>query len=299
MDKLTEFYDYLTYQKRVSKHTIKAYETDLSQFGVFISSKYGELEIEQVTYRHMRGWVLALLDEGVSERSVNRKVATLKTFYRFLKQKEYTADNPAQKLQSLKTGKKLPSFIKMEEMDSVLDSSRFESDFNGIRDRMVLELLYGTGIRQAELLSLKCVHVDLQQKVIKVTGKRNKQRLIPCNDTLCEIFSLYLNSRPIVDHDYLIVTKSGTPAYPMLIYRIVEKHLSYTNNVDKKSPHTLRHTFATHLLNEGAALNDIKELMGHANLAATQVYTQQSLERLKKVFIQAHPKSGENEVDKN
>lgn len=290
---IAQFLEYLTYEKRGSQHTTLAYQKDLEQFNDFCIQQQPDFLVEKASYQDIRAWIIHLLEKELAEKTVNRKLAAIKSFYHFLLKKEVISTNPATKLQALTTQKQPPVFVKQQDIAKVLDESLYESDFVGTRDRIVMELLYGTGIRVDELIKLKLTDIHIEEGYIKVTGKRNKQRIIPCNDTLKDFFSIYLSNR-IGTSDSFIVTVKGKPAYHSLIYRIVNKYLSYCN-VDKKSPHVLRHTFATHLLNEGAELNDIKELLGHSSLAATQIYTHNSLERIKKIFNQSHPKAGENE----
>ncbi|GAA4848268.1 tyrosine-type recombinase/integrase [Algivirga pacifica] len=289
------FLTYIQYEKRLSKHTIKSYENDLKQLSEFLENHLSGLLPEKASYQDLRGWVLNLLEQEYSTASVNRKVACVRAFYKYLlKQKEITED-PTAKLRNLKMPKRVPSFVKEEEMQvsSVVETTT--RTFAELRDQMVIELLYGTGIRLSELLDLKVTDYQVTQGTIKVTGKGMKQRIIPCNRILSEYFSIYLKERGDLEHSYLIVTDKLAPAYPMLIQRIVKKHLLQVSQVEKKSPHVLRHTFATHMLHRGADLNDIKELLGHANLSATQVYTHHSLDQLKKSYKKAHPKSIENE----
>ena len=291
---IDSFLNFLQYEKRTSEHTILAYQTDLLQFESYLNqdAKEGEYYgVGEASYQDIRAWLIYLIDTGISPRSVNRKIATLSTFYKFLLKKGLIENSPAEKLQALKAPKSLPAFVKENELEVLLNQTEFSADYVGQRDRVILELLYGTGIRLSELINLKLLDIDFGKKVISVLGKRNKQRVIPLNTTLLSLLESHFDTFPIAPIDYVIRTVKGKKAYPMLIYRIVNQYLSVGTSADKKSPHVLRHTFATHLLEHGAELNAIKDLLGHASLAATQVYTHNSLSRLKDIFDKAHPKS--------
>ena len=292
---IESFLKYLKYEKRCSKHTLASYLNDLQSFSSFLSEFDPDFLLDQVDHNLVRAWIVSLIDGGISPRSVNRKLSSLRSFYKFLVSREIVSKNPLQKLKVLKTNKPLPGFVNENEMVKMLEEADFGHDFEGWRDRLVLELFYGTGIRLSELLQLKPGDVNFYENQIKVTGKRNKQRVIPFTKSLKSIIENY-ESKKIETFGYneqlpLIVTNKGEACYPMLIYRIVRKYLDLFTTLDRRSPHILRHTFATHLLNKGADLNAIKDLLGHASLAATQVYTHNSLEKLKQVFDQAHPKA--------
>ncbi len=287
------FLKYLQYEKRCSPHTLTAYQTDLEQFAAYLKDfEYPQPEL--ATFPTIRSWIVSLVEAQISASSVNRKIAALRTFYKFLLQRNVISQNPMLKVRSLKESKKLPHFVDENQLNQLLDSAAFPEGFEGLRDRVVLELLYGTGIRLAELLSIEPQMISQYDKTIKITGKRNKQRVIPLHSGLLPLIQTYQLAKQDAfkgtSAPQLIVTEDGTAAYPMLIYRIVRKYLMQAKT-DKKSPHVLRHTFATHLLNKGADLNAIKDLLGHSSLAATQVYTHNSLEKLKKVYEQAHPKA--------
>lgn len=289
------FIRYLSYEKRYSHHTITSYHNDLKSFNDFISAFDPNLDLLTVDRNIVRAWIIHLVDHGISPRSVNRKISTLRSFYKFLKKRELITENPILHLNVLKTNKQLPGFVNEMDMLSVLQSANYSDDFVGVRDRLVLELLYGTGIRLSELIHLKHSDVNYFERQIRVLGKRNKERIIPFSKSLAEMLKDYQCKKNDLfesnEADNLIVTNKGDACYPMFIYRIVKKYLDQFTTLDKKSPHVLRHTFATHLLNKGADLNAVKELLGHANLAATQVYTHNSLDKLKAVFNQAHPKA--------
>jgi integrase/recombinase XerC len=289
------FLKYLQYEKRVSPNTISAYQNDLEQFTAFLSKNFPDDKIEAADYHLVRAWIIQLVEENIEASSVNRKIACLRTFYKFLLRQEVVSKDPTFKIRILKTRKKLPSFIKEADMVQVLDNQSFENTLEGWREKLILELFYGTGIRLSELLTLKERDVDLRSRTIKVLGKRNKERVIPFAINLVSIIEEYRNVRnrevKKEDHGLLLVTDKGEACYPMMIYRTVKDHLVKHSSAEKKSPHVLRHTYATHLLNKGAEINAVKDLLGHTSLAATQVYTHNSMEKLKKIFDQAHPKA--------
>lgn len=289
------FLRYLEYERRYSVHTVQSYQNDLQQFESFLTSIDSNLFPQAVTYQHIRAWIISLVEDGLQPTTVNRKVATLKSFYKFLLQRKELDNDPTQRLQPLKVSKRLPQFVKEDDLNAILDGVEFPEDFHGNRDKLILELLYGTGMRRAELIGLKDSDVNFSGHQIKVLGKRNKERIIPVHQGVIELVKKYQHHRNDVfgslQHEHLIVTDKGKVSYPALIYRTVEKYLGTVVSIDKKSPHVLRHSYATHLLNKGADLNAVKDLLGHSSLAATQVYTHNSLEKLKRVFDQAHPKA--------
>ncbi len=293
---LERFIQYIQYEKRYSPHTVSAYQSDLDQFYKFLN--YPEQTIthpSEITYQHIRNWMVHLMSDKTA-RSVNRKIATLRKYFKFLLREGLITNNPASKIQSPKSLKHLPVVVEDTKLNALLnDNSVFGDDFEGLRDKLVLETLFGTGIRLAELVTLKEKDIDIYEGTIKVLGKRNKERIIPINYELKKLLGEYLDLKKSENFSNnsltLIVTNKGAEAYPKFIYLIVKKYLSYISTQNKKSPHVLRHTFATSLLNSGADLNAIKELLGHANLSATQVYTHSSVERLKSIYKQAHPKA--------
>lgn len=288
------FLKYLQFEKRVSAHTLTAYESDLQQFTSFLHDNAPDLSPEQSDYGTIRMWVVQLVDSGLKATSVNRKIASLKTFFKFLLREEHISKNPMTKIRMLKAEKRLPTFVKEADMVSILDNKTFEDSFAGWRDRLILELFYGTGIRLSELVNLQENQVNLYNKSIKVLGKRNKERVIPFPDSLVTIIKGYQAARKreveMKRHGYLLVTHEGEPCYRGLVYRTVKAYLHGTA-LEKRSPHVLRHTYATHLLNKGAEINAVKDLLGHSSLAATQVYTHNSIEKIKKAYDQAHPKA--------
>ena len=289
------FIQHIKYEKRLSHHTVTAYESDIKQFSAYLLFQYELKEPEKADFQMIRSWIVALVDEKIENRSINRKIATLRTFYNFLLRHKSISADPMLKIKALKTDKNLPKYIEEKPMENLLDDIEFSDDFAGQRDKLVLELLYGTGMRLAELIGLKISDLNLYNNTLIVLGKRNKQRIIPVNQTLVEAIKKYLTLRTdIVDdtsNNFLILTDNGTQVYPMFVQRLTKKYLSLVTSLDQRSPHVLRHTFATHLLNRGADLNAIKDLLGHSSLAATQVYTHNSIEKLKKIFQQAHPKA--------
>ncbi len=291
---IDSFLNYLRFEKRFSPHTIVSYQNDLSQFESFLKDQY-EDQPASADYGMVRSWIVQLVEKKSDPLSVNRKIASLRSYYKFLMRQEVISKDPMVKIKVLKTKKKLPHFVKEADMVTVLDQQQFEDSHDGWRERLILELLYGTGMRLSELINLKENQVNLRDWTLKVLGKRNKERVIPFSESLVSIIKGYCIVRnkevEARDHGCLIVSDTGGKCYPMLVYRIVKKHLSKFASVEKGSPHVLRHTYATHLLNKGAEINAVKDLLGHSSLAATQVYTHNSMEKLKKVFDQAHPKA--------
>lgn len=290
------FINYLEFEKRASRHTVLAYKKDLEQFGEFYTLSFEKEDISTADHPEIRAWIIDLVDQGLSSTSVNRKIATLRSFYKFLMRSGEITKDPTYKLRALKTPKRLPEFVQEEAIDKILDELQFKPDFDGQRDKMVMEFLYLTGVRLSELLELRWKDIDLAGEGVKVLGKRKKERIIPITKGLKKNIVSYRKVfqetfSNLQDSDYFIVINNKEQAYPMKIYRIVKEHLDLFAQTTKRSPHLLRHTFATHLLNKGADLNAVKDLLGHANLAATQVYTHNSMEKLKAVFEQAHPKA--------
>ncbi len=285
------FLKYIAFEKRFSNHTVISYQKDLEQFSNYISVQFNTSALNDTTQLMVRSWVLSLMDSGLSPRSVNRKIASLRAYFKFALKREEIQKNPMEKVKLLKVQKDLPGFADEKQFAQVLDNAEFEDE----QDRIIIELLYGTGIRLAELLGLRYSSFNSHEQTIKVLGKRNKERVIPLAKPLVQIIENYIHEKNHGKEQnadpYLIVNKSGTKAYPMLVYRVVKNFLNGVQSSDKKSPHALRHSFATHLLNKGADLNAVKDLLGHSSLAATQVYTHNSLDKLKSTFDQAHPKA--------
>ena len=293
------FIQYLKFEKRYSAHTVAAYHSDLEQFHAFLEAAAGNttgIVPADITHHDIRSWVVHLMNQQLSPRSVNRKVATLRKYFKFLVQETLLTVNPAARVQTPKTAKQLPAVVEAGQLTKLLDSKDiFTGDFYGLRDKLVIELLFGTGMRLAELVGLKHTDYNPYEHTLKVSGKRNKQRIIPLNKELILTLEFYLNLKQSENLNNnslkLIVTNKGADAYPKLIYLIVHRYLTHISTQDKRSPHVLRHSFATSLLNNGADLNAIKDLLGHASLSATQIYTHNSVERLKSIYKQAHPKA--------
>lgn len=289
------FIRYLQYEKRYSGHTLLSYRNDLSQFFDFLKESGRETDVKGIDHAAVRGWIVTLVDGGLNPRSVNRKIYTLRSFFKFLRQNALVDVDPTLKIHALKTKKTLPRFVKEGEMEELFLHGDFSDDFKGWRERMIIELLYGTGIRRSELINLKDSDINCYNQTIKVYGKRNKERIIPFTRTLRSVIDIYRSRKKEKfsgnADGFFIVTDKEEKTNPIMIYRIVRKFLDQFTSLDKKSPHILRHTFATHLLNNGADLNAVKELLGHSSLAATQVYTHNSLQKLKKIYDQAHPKA--------
>ncbi len=293
---IDSFINYLEYEKRSSNHTVLAYRKDLEQAQEFVNSSFSIQNLSECTHPELRAWIIDLVEQGLSQTTVNRKLATLRSYFKFLMRSRLIQKDPTYKLRSLKTPKKLPEFIQETTIESVLEAEVYENSFEGFRDRMVMEFLYLTGVRLSELISLKWKELNLHEAQVKVLGKRQKERIIPITKSLERNIVSYKKVfeerfSKIEGNEYFIVTNSGEKSYAMMIYRIVRKYLDLFAQNTKRSPHLLRHTFATHLLNKGADLNAVKDLLGHANLAATQVYTHNTMEKLKAVFDQAHPKA--------
>lgn len=292
----SDFLQHIRYEKRLSHHTLTAYAKDLEQFSTFLATECKVVQPDLADFRHIRSWIVSLVESGMDKSSVNRKIATLRSFYGFLLRQKAIAVDPMTKIQALKASKRLPVYVEEKPMDMLLSDIDFPDTFEGNRDKLVLELLYGTGIRLNELTTLKTVDVNLYDRTITVLGKRNKHRVVPLTQPLFALIQHYMQLKERefsgqADQDVLVVSDKGVPAYPVLIQRIVKRYLTLVTTLEKKSPHVLRHSFATHLLNRGADLNAIKDLLGHSSLAATQVYTHTSLEQLKKTYDQAHPKA--------
>ncbi len=289
-----KFQKYLESEKRFSVHTVKAYLNDLGQFLDFVDGEYGQKKLSDINHRTIRSWLVSLVtDQNVGSNSVNRKLSTLKTYYRFLILAGEVKVNPTLKVIAPKLKKRLPEFVDQSSMNEFLRPEMFADDFLGVRDRLIIELLYQTGIRLSELLHISVTDLQIASGTIKVLGKRKKQRLVPVNQSLLKLGARYLTLRDelICESDSLFVTSKGKSAYPKMVYNVVNTYLSKVSTLNKKSPHILRHTFATHMLNNGADLNSIKEILGHANLSATQVYTHNSFEKLKSIYKQAHPRA--------
>lgn len=294
---IKSFIQYIRYERNYSSHTVFSYQNDLEQFKSYVIEQEGVFDPLAVESSWIRSWVVRLMGEGYSPLSVNRKLSSLKSFYKYLQKKNLAQDNPAKKVSGPKVNKLLPHFVKEVDMDALLDGQEFAEDFEGMRDRMIVEMFYSTGMRCSELVGLKNQDVDVRNQQLKVTGKRNKQRIIPFAPVLEEKIYTYINIRDqemgnsSLPEAHFFVRKNGKPLSNPLTYCIVKKYLSQIPGLAKRSPHVLRHSFATSMLNGGADLNAVKELLGHSSLSSTEIYTHTTFEELKKVYHQAHPRA--------
>ncbi|MFI2743838.1 tyrosine-type recombinase/integrase [Zhouia sp. PK063] len=292
---ITQFTDYLSLEKKYSLHTVNAYVKDVTSFSEFCKSTFSNEEIDEVSYHQIRNWIVALVEEGVSNRSINRKVASLKAYYKYLLKIKIIEFNPLAKHKALKTSKKIEVPFSEKEMESVLIAVDFEDTFEGWRDKLIIELFYATGMRRSELINIKLNDIDFSACQIKILGKRNKERIVPLLNSVLQNIQKYLVFRENVfgnqELGYLFLLSSGNKLYDTFVYRVINSYFSKASLKEKKSPHVLRHTFATHILNKGADLNSVKELLGHSSLASTQVYTHNSINELKNVYKNAHPRN--------
>jgi integrase/recombinase XerC len=285
-----KFIKYLSAEKRFSEHTITSYSTDLDQFSIFLSEEYQiSNEVSEISFQIVRSWIASLLEKGVTPRSVNRKISTLKTYFKFLIRENVILESPMLKIVAPKSKKRLPVFIEENQIENLLNEVEFDEGFIGERDKLIIELFYVTGIRLSELINIKIFDINFSNSLIKVLGKRNKERLIPLSINIVNELQTFVKKHNL--NNYLFTNLGGTKVYTKLVYRVVKKYIGKISSVNKKSPHILRHTFATHMLNNGADINAIKELLGHANLSATQVYMHNTIEKLKTVYKQAHPRA--------
>lgn len=289
-----KYIDYLRYEKNFSSHTEISYYSDLIQFRDFIESHYRDIELETVDGDIVRAWIIFLMEAKTSARSVNRKLSSLKSFYRYLQKMGSISISPLKKISGPKAKKPIPSFINYSDMEKVLDIETEDNDYESFRDKVILELFYVTGMRRAELIGLTDKDIDLYSGSIRVTGKRNKQRIIPVSKNTIALIDAYLEIRNKNFENQTVaffVKKDGEPIYPMLIHRVVSSHLKWIPTLAKASPHVLRHSFATGMLNNGADINAVKELLGHSSLASTEIYTHTSFDELKKIYNKAHPRA--------
>ncbi len=289
------FTDYLLLEKNYSKLTIKAYSKDLEALSLFVLKTYNTPNIDAINYAQIRSWIVSMVEQGITNRTVNRKISSLNTYYKFLLKVGDITKNPLAKHKALKTNKKVQIPFSQTEIETVLEALNSHDDYESVRNKFIIELFYTTGIRRIELTELKLNSISMANKTIKVLGKRNKERIIPLLPSVIETTKHYLTKREaldnIVDNEYLFLTKKGIKIYETLVYRVINDYFREASAKVKRSPHILRHSFATHLLNKGADLNAVKELLGHSSLAATQVYTHNSIAELKKVQLKAHPRS--------
>jgi integrase/recombinase XerC len=286
------FINYITYQKRFSPHTITSYANDLDQFDIYFSDLYA-CSVEEANEIMIRSWVMYAFDKGLAAKTINRKISTLKSFFRYLQTYEGYEKNPAAHVPVPRISQEIPVFLTEEQMKGILSEEFFENTFEGIRDHLIFELFYQSGIRLSELVNLKTENIDFNNKTIKVLGKRRKERIVPVSDNLVQYLKIYLEERNKIatETNFVFVTVKGKQAYDKLVYRIVNKHLLRVATLKKASPHVLRHTFATHMLNRGADINAVKALLGHASLSATQIYTHNTMDKIKSIYKQAHPRA--------
>ena len=293
---IEKFIEYIQFEKRFSQNTIIAYKKDLSQFSEYIILEYQLNHIDKANYQMIRSWIVYLVGKSVSSGTINRKLSALKSYFKYLLKEAVIIENPMVKIISPKSNKRLPEFVGKDNMESLFKDVEFNEGFVGQRDKLIIEMLYFTGMRLSELINLKDIDIDLYNQQIKVLGKRNKERFIPFSLVLQNSIENYLKIRKkdinqVEQNHYFLVTQKGKKVYEKLVYRTVNSYLGKVSTLRKKSPHVLRHTFATHMLNNGADLNAIKELLGHANLAATQIYTHNTIDQLKSIYKQAHPRA--------
>ena len=292
---VTIFLDYLKFQKRYSQHTIISYENDLADFLDFIEANYGNIALTEISTTLIRTWLANLKQDKLASKSINRKISTLKSFFKYQLRKETISVSPMTNIASLKVSKRLPSFIEEKDMDTLFQHVEFPDTWEGKTDRLLLQILYQTGMRLSELINLKESQIDKGYSNLKVLGKRNKERIIPINNLLLYPILEYIKSKrdnvEVFDTEYLLISEKGKKLQPKYVYNKVKQYLGYVTTNERKSPHILRHSFATHLTNNGADINAVKELLGHSSLAATQIYTHNSIEKLKDIHKKAHPKS--------
>lgn len=292
---IESFLNYIQYEKRYSPHTLESYKNDLLQFAVFLQANGLSPEINRATHVDIRNWMVSMMQDKITPRSINRKVSTLKSFYKFLMRRGEVKKSPLGKVQTPKTSKRLPVFVEQPGIERLMTQVEFPDGYEGALERIIIEVLYGTGMRRSELINLKETDIDSYQSQVKVLGKGNKERIIPIHPTLRQSIQRFTEEKkkhvPQQEGSWLLVTAKGKQLTPRTVYGLVKKYLHLVTTVDKKSPHVLRHTFATHLMNNGADINAVKELLGHSSLAATQVYTHNTIEKLKEVYRKAHPKA--------
>ncbi|HZH72026.1 MAG TPA: tyrosine-type recombinase/integrase [Mariniphaga sp.] len=293
MDYQESFINYLTYERRMSSHTVIAYRKDLDQFVSFGIKCIEVFDFKKVDAKIVRNWIVYLMENDFTPRSINRKISTVKAFFLYLMKSGVVENNPAANITLPKIRKKLPVYVEENRLNQLLDNGFFSDDFKGIRDKLIILLLYGTGVRLAELITLKTRDIDMNECLLKVKGKRQKERIIPFPRSIRVNLEQYLNEINRISislPEELLITEKGNPVYPKLIYRVVHNYLSLVTVIEQKSPHVMRHSYATHLLNRGADLNAVKELLGHSNLSATQIYTHTTFEKLHSIYKQAHPR---------
>jgi len=289
------FLEYLQFEKRYSQHTIIAYKTDLEQFFSFLASQYDSPAISEITASYIRSWLAEMRGENITPKSLNRKISSLKSFFKFLLKTGEVKQSPLTTIVAPKVGKRLPSFVAQDDMETLQRHVEFSDDWKGLTDKLLLDLFYATGMRLSELINLKESHVDLSNTQLKVLGKGNKERIIPVSKECIRQIEIYIENKKQLsfstNNPNLLISDKGKSLYPKYVYNVVKSNLSQVTTIQKKSPHVLRHTFATHLTNNGADLNAVKELLGHSSLAATQIYTHNTIDKLKDIYKKAHPKA--------
>lgn len=291
--RITDFLQYLRFEKRYAQHTRTAYETDLSQFQQYIKAQFDIDAVADISHFHIRSWLATFKDEGLAARSINRKLSGLNSFYKYLLRLGVVEKNPVKQLHALRLPDRLPMYLKEREMQNLLEEITFEEGFKGATDRLICEMLYRLGIRRSELINIKENDIEWSLKQLRVLGKGNKERLVPLSSEMLNTFRAYIQEKkslPVDDMHHLLVLETGRPLYESYVYRVVKYYLSQVTTLSKRSPHILRHTFATHLLNNGANIQAIKELLGHSSLAATQVYTHNNIDKLKEIHKLNHPR---------
>lgn len=292
---IQQFLDYLSFQKRYSRHTITSYQNDLTAFFDFLLTQFGETQLTEIKTTFVRSWLADLKERGMESKSINRKISTLKSFFKYQLRQQTITVSPMTAIISPKVNKRLPQFVDKNDVETLLTHVLFPDTWTGKTDQLILHLFYNTGMRQAELTGLKETDISKSNGSVKVLGKGNKERIIPVSNQLIQKMQCYINDKrkelEVFDKDILLVTATGKRLYPRYVYSTVNKYLAMVTTIDKKSPHVMRHSFATHLMNNGADLNAVKELLGHSSLAATQVYTHNTIEKLKDIHKKAHPKA--------
>lgn len=291
--RITDYLQYLRFEKRYAQHTLGAYERDLSQFNAYVSGQFGLDDERVITHFHIRSWLATFKEQDLQATSINRKLSAVNSFYKYMLKMQAVKKNPVRQLHAMRRAERLPVYLKEQEAEYLLEEVQFEEGFKGFTDRMICDLLYQTGMRRSEIINLKEKDIEKSLKQIRILGKGNKERLVPVSPMLLTAIDEYIQEKRKLenyDDNHLLVLESGQPLYAGYVYRVVKTYLSSTTTLHKKSPHVLRHTFATHLLNNGANIQAIKDLLGHSSLAATQVYTHNNIDKLKEIHKKAHPR---------